>query len=110
MESISEGPLLQWLEWTAEPLHVFTDDSGTGMELQVYPNHLELHSDGGKEVLAVWYRHIRKVTHARQNGSDALAIVDRGGQVLVVPMGLEGVDEARWLITGLMAWQERSHR
>jgi hypothetical protein len=90
--------------WKAEPLHVFTDRSGTGVELHVYADHLELHADGGREVRAVWYRHIGRVGPSRENEGEALAIIDRGGHVLVVPLAHKHVMQARWLISSLMEW------
>jgi hypothetical protein len=65
MKSISERPPLQGSGSTAEPLHVFTDRSGSGVELHVHADHVELHADGGKEVRAIWYRHIRRVGPSR---------------------------------------------
>lgn len=50
----------------AEPLHMFTGRSGTGVELHVYADHLELHSARGREVRALWYRHIRTLVPPRK--------------------------------------------
>jgi hypothetical protein len=58
MKSIGERAPLRGSGSTAEPMQVFTDRSGTGVEMHVCADHLELHADGGKEVRAVWYRHI----------------------------------------------------
>jgi hypothetical protein len=59
-------------------------------------------------VRAVWYRHIRRVGPSRESEGEALAIIDRGGHVLVVPMAPEHMMQARWLISNLMEWTERS--
>jgi hypothetical protein len=104
MKNIGEQAPLQGFGSTAEPLHVFTDRSRTGVELHLYADHLELHSDGGREVRAVWYRHIRGVGPSRENEGEALAIIGRGGYVLVVPLAPEQMMQARWLITSLMEW------
>lgn len=74
----------------------------------MYADHLEVHSDRGKEVRALWYRHIRTVARCRENGSEALAIFDRGGQVLLVPMDHTHVAQGHRLISSLMVWTERS--
>jgi hypothetical protein len=50
MKSSEERASLQGSGSTAQPLHVFTDCSRTGGELHVYADHLEVHSDRGKEV------------------------------------------------------------
>jgi hypothetical protein len=109
MKSISEERApLQGSGSTAEPSHVFTDCSRTGGELHVYADHLEVHSDRGKEVRALWYCHIRTVARCRENGSEALATFDRGGQILLVPMDHMDVAQRHRLITNLMEWTERS--
>ncbi len=104
----SVEPILE-PDWTAETLHVFGDRLGIGAELHVHADHLEVHTAGGKEVLATWYRHTRKVAATRANGSHALAITDGGGQVHRVPMTEDQVDRARWLIDALVERAERSH-
>jgi hypothetical protein len=108
MKGIGERAPLRRSEWTTEPLHVFTHRPGTGVQLHVHADHLELHADGGKEVRAVWYRHIRRVGPSRGSEGEALAIIDCGGHVLVVPMAHKQVMQARWLISNLMEWTERS--
>jgi hypothetical protein len=94
MKSIGERAPLRGSGSTAEPLHVFTDRSRTGVQLHVHADHLELHAEGGKEVRAVWYRHIRTVGPSRESEGEALAIIDRGGHVLVVPMAHNHVMQA----------------
>jgi hypothetical protein len=108
LKSISERAPLQGSRSTAEPLHVFTDRSRSGVELHVHADHLELHSDGVKAVRAIWYRHIRRVGPFGESAGEALAITNRGGHVLVVPMSHEHVMQARWLISNLVEWAERS--
>jgi hypothetical protein len=66
LKSIGERAPLRGSGWTAEPLHVFTDRSGTGVEMHVCADHLELRADGGREMRAVWYRHIRTVGPSRE--------------------------------------------
>lgn len=39
----------------------------------------------------------------------ALAIIDRGGQVHVVPMAHDEDTAARWLIASMIEWAGRSH-
>jgi hypothetical protein len=102
MKGIGERAPLRGSGSTAEPLHLFIDRSRTGVQLHVYADHLELHADGGKEVRAVWYRHIRRVGPSRQSEGEAPAIIDRGGHVLVVPMAPEHMMQARWLISNLV--------
>jgi hypothetical protein len=58
MKDIGERAPLRGSGSTAEPLHVFTDHSGTGVQLHVHADHLEHTPTVGKEVRAVWYRHI----------------------------------------------------
>ncbi len=89
-------------------MHVFSGRSGSGVELHVYSDHIEVHSAGGKEVLALWYRHIRTLVSSREDGTEALAIVDRGGQVLLVPLADGQVSAAHWLISSVMEWAGRS--
>jgi hypothetical protein len=104
MKNIGERAPVPGSGSTAEPLYVFTDRSRTGAELHVHADHLELHAEGGMEVRAVWYRHIRTVGPSRENDGEALTIIDRGGHVLVVPMSPEDMMQARWLITSLREW------
>jgi hypothetical protein len=108
MKDIVERAPLQGSGSTAEPLHVFTDRSRTGVEMHVYADHLELHSERGKEVRALWYWHIRRVGPSRESEGEALAIIDRGGHVLVVPMAPQHMTPARWLISNLMERAERA--
>lgn len=108
MENSKEVAPFQEPQGTVEPLHMFTGRSGTGVELHVYADHLELHSARGKEVRALWYRHIRTLVPSRKGGSEALAIIDRGGRVFVVPMAHDQVAAAQWLIAGMIEWAERS--
>jgi hypothetical protein len=108
MKGIGERASLRGSGSTAELLRVFTDRSRSGVELHVHADHLELHADGGKEVRAVWYRHIRTVEPSHESEGEALAIIDRGGHVLVVPMAHKQVMQARWLLSNLMEWTERS--
>lgn len=42
--STPELPAVRETERTGEPLHVFEEDSGAGVKLHVYVDHLELHS------------------------------------------------------------------
>jgi hypothetical protein len=108
MKSIGERAPLQGSGSTAEPLHVFIDRSRTGVQLHVHADHLELHAEGGKEVRAVWYWHIRRVGPSREDEGEALAIIDRAGHALVVPMAHNHVMQAHWLISNLMERAERS--
>ncbi len=102
MKSIGERAPLRGSRSTAEPSHVFSDHSRTGVELHVHADHLELYAGGGREVRAVWYRHIRTVGPSREKEGEAFAIIDRGGHALVVPMAHKRVMQARWLISNLM--------
>jgi hypothetical protein len=108
MKSITERTPLQQSRSTTEPLHVFTDRSRSGVELHVYADHLELHSGRGEAGAALWYRHVRAVAACRENGNEVPAIIDRGGQVLVVPMAHEHLTQGQWLISNLMEAAERS--
>jgi hypothetical protein len=108
MKSIGERAPLRGSGSTAEPLHVFTDRSGTGVQLHECADHLALHADGGREVRAGWYRHIRRVGPSRENAGEALAIIDRAGHALVGPMAHSHVMQAHWLISNLTEWAERS--
>jgi hypothetical protein len=97
-------------EWGAEPLHVFRGRSRTGPDLLVYADHLELHSGGGRDVVALWYRHIHRLMPSQEPGGEALAIVDRGGQVLLAPMARDDAITAQRFIGSVMEKAESRRR
>jgi hypothetical protein len=84
------------------------------MELRVYEDRMEVQSAGATRTVVLWYRHVRAVVPSRQDGSEALAIIDRGGEVLLVPMAPDQITTAEWLISGVIEWQSqrglRAHR
>jgi hypothetical protein len=62
----------------------------------------------GKEVRAVLVSaHPNGWAVPREEG-EALAIIDRGGHVVMVPMAPQHMMQARWLISKLMEWAERA--
>jgi hypothetical protein len=85
-----------------EPLHEFPGGSSGELAVQVYADHLEVHAPG--RIVAVWYRNLRGCLFSRTDGRDALAIVDRIGQVLLIPMRSSAIRDASWLIEGLRRW------
>jgi hypothetical protein len=97
-------------EWEMEPLHVFRASSRTAPDLLVYADHIELSRKGGRDVVALWYRHIERVVPIREPGQEALAIVDRGGQILLAPMALNDAIIAQRLIGSVMEWVESGPR
>ncbi len=108
MKSIGERAPLRGSGSTAEPLQVFTDRSGTGVEMHVCADHLELHADGGKGGAGgLVSAHLNGWAVPREEG-EALAITDRGGHVVMVPMAPQHMMQARWLIFKLMEWAERA--
>jgi hypothetical protein len=82
-----------------EPMHVFHGGWSGEVTVQAYADHLEVHA--ARNVVAIWYRHIQGCLPSDAPGREALAIITRDGQVLLVPMSRHESGPATWLIEGL---------
>jgi hypothetical protein len=85
---------------------VFVDRWATGVELRVYEDRMEVQSAGATGTLVLRYRHVRTVVPSGQGGSEALAIIGRSGEVLLVPMDPDQITTAEWLISGVIEWAD----
>jgi hypothetical protein len=82
-----------------EPMHVFHGGRSGEVTVEAYADHLEVHA--ARTVVALWYRHIQGCLPSDVSGREALAIITRDEQVLLVPMAREESGAASWLIEGL---------
>jgi hypothetical protein len=66
------------------PLRTFEAGQGRDLQLEVYADRLEIRAP--RRIVALWHRYVERCLPWREDGRDVLAIVDRGGQVLMIPM------------------------
>jgi len=82
-----------------EPLRRFVGGGSRELDLEVYADRLEIHAP--RRVVALWHSYVERCLPWREAGRDVLAVVDRRGQVLMIPMRRSDIDAAVRLIRGL---------
>jgi hypothetical protein len=88
------------IDRTDRPLRAFPARRSGGLEVVVYADRVEIRSP--RRVIALEYRSIVRCLAWHESGHDALAIVDRAGQVLLIPMRRSEADPAATLINPLL--------
>jgi hypothetical protein len=83
------------------PLRVFPAGRSDGPEVEVYPDRVEIRSS--RRVISLEYRSIERCLAWQESGRDVLAIVDRAGGVLLIPMRPTDVRAAVALLDPLTA-------
>jgi hypothetical protein len=85
----------------SELLKTFPGGRSEELEVEVYNDHLEVHAS--RRVVALWFRHIQRCFPALEAGQQELAVVDRNGQVLLIPMRASALAAAVRLINRSLA-------
>jgi hypothetical protein len=88
------------IDGTDRPLRAFPAGRSGGLEVEVYADRLEIRFP--RRVIALEYRSIERCLTRRESGRPALAIVDRAGEVLLIPMRLSEVRAAVALLDRLV--------
>jgi hypothetical protein len=87
-------------EGTDCPLGTFPAGRAGGLDVAVHADRVEIRSR--RRVMALEYRSIERCLASSESGHDALAIVDRAGQVLLIPMRRADAGAAAVLVNRLL--------
>jgi hypothetical protein len=89
------------IDGSDRPLRVFPAGRSDELDVEVFADRLEIRFP--RRVISLEYRSIERCLACRESGRDVLAIVDRAGGVLLIPMRPTDVGAAVALLDPLIA-------